>query len=179
MSLKLIIVQDTDPFNPRTEYHNFGTMVCFHNRYSLGDKTNIDRTQFNSWDEMEAYIIKKHKAVIILPLYLYDHSVLTISTTPFSCKWDSGQIGFIYADRESILSEYKRVTKKAKEWALRSLLDEVTTYDQYMTGDTWGYVIRDSEHNEIESCYGFYGKEYCTLEGNEVLKKLTNNKITV
>ena len=29
---------DTDPWHPRTDCDNFGTMVCFHSRYHLGDK---------------------------------------------------------------------------------------------------------------------------------------------
>ena len=33
----LYIHQDTDPLSPREDADNFGTMVCFHKRYSLGD----------------------------------------------------------------------------------------------------------------------------------------------
>ena len=36
---ELKIVQDTDPESPRT-WDNLGTMVCFHKRYELGDKTD-------------------------------------------------------------------------------------------------------------------------------------------
>jgi hypothetical protein len=38
--------------------------------------------------------------VCIKDLYLYDHSGITISTSPFSCGWDSGQVGFIYLTRQ-------------------------------------------------------------------------------
>lgn len=38
---------------------------------------------------------------VILPLYLYDHSGITISTGPFSCPWDSGQVGWIYAPKDT------------------------------------------------------------------------------
>ena len=30
---------------------------------------------------------------LMLPLYLYDHSGITMNTTGFSCPWDSGQVG--------------------------------------------------------------------------------------
>ena len=36
--------------------------------------------------------------VAILPLYLYDHSGLTMSTNDFGDRWDSGCVGFIYMD---------------------------------------------------------------------------------
>ena len=29
---------DNEPLNPRTDYDNFGRMVCWHNRYNLGDE---------------------------------------------------------------------------------------------------------------------------------------------
>jgi len=34
---ELKIEQDTDPMNPRTDWDNLGTMVCFHKLYDLGD----------------------------------------------------------------------------------------------------------------------------------------------
>jgi len=42
---------------------------------------------------------------IILPLYLYDHSGITMSTGPFSCPWDSGQVGWIYAPKQKFIDE--------------------------------------------------------------------------
>ena len=35
---KLKIEYDDMPLNPRTDNDNFGTMVCWHRRYDLGDK---------------------------------------------------------------------------------------------------------------------------------------------
>ena len=44
--------------------------------------------------------------VFYLPLYLYDHSGITMNTGGFSCSWDSGQMGWIYATKEDIQKEY-------------------------------------------------------------------------
>ncbi len=33
--------------NPRTEWDNLGTMVCFHRSYSLGDKTDLKSDDFD------------------------------------------------------------------------------------------------------------------------------------
>lgn len=44
------------------------------------------------------------KYVEILPLYLYDHSGITMSTTSFNDRWDSGQVGYIYASREDFIN---------------------------------------------------------------------------
>ncbi|HOO12216.1 MAG TPA: hypothetical protein PK684_04600 [Bacillota bacterium] len=42
---------------------------------------------------------------IILPLYLYDHGGITMRTNPFSCPWDSGQVGWIYASKQKFIDE--------------------------------------------------------------------------
>ncbi len=180
MTLTLRIVQDEDPLNPRVDYDPLGKMVCFHRRYNLGDAHNIDHSDFNGWDEMEEHLTKAHGAVIILPLFLYDHSGITLQTIPFSCPWDSGQVGFIYMDRTTILNSApgnpKILTKAAKVWAAQCLLAEVQLYDQYLTGDVWGYVIEDSEGNEVESCWGFYGESYCKTEGEDAMVRLKTQK---
>ena len=41
----------------------------------------------------------------ILPLYLYDHSGLSMNTSGFSCPWDSGQVGWIYCNNEKALRQ--------------------------------------------------------------------------
>ena len=38
----LFVSEDDMPPNPRTDYNNFGKMLCWHSRYSLGDKHNFD-----------------------------------------------------------------------------------------------------------------------------------------
>jgi transitional endoplasmic reticulum ATPase len=48
---KLRIIQDEDPMNPRTEYDNFGKMVCFHRRYDLGDKH-----EFSSPEDFDEFL---------------------------------------------------------------------------------------------------------------------------
>lgn len=38
----LQVMYDTEPLNPRTDYDNFGHMVCWHSRYNLGDEHHFD-----------------------------------------------------------------------------------------------------------------------------------------
>jgi hypothetical protein len=171
---ELEVVQDTDPESPRT-WDNLGTMVCFHKRYDLGDKTDYRTEDYDSWEELKEGIIKNEGEVVILPLYLYDHSGITISTSSFSCRWDSGQVGFIFVSKYKIKKEGIDETK-VEEY----LKGEVETYDQYLTGDVWGYNVyevstcnKGHEHKElVESCYGFYGHDECESEGHSVIQHL-------
>jgi hypothetical protein len=108
---------------------------------------------------MESLIEKAFKNCVYLPLYLYDHSGITMNTTGFSCNWDSGQVGFIYADYEDIKKEYgwKRMTKARIELIEERLTCEVKEYDQYLRGECYGFITEVKDGEEIDSCWGFLG----------------------
>lgn len=167
------IYLDDDPMNPR-EWDNLGTMVCSHPRYNLGDvqigyKNNEyyyrDAQSFLDWLQVN------QKKTVVLPLYLYDHSGITMSTDnsnyPFCDRWDSGQVGYIYITYEKIKEEYgwKIVNEARKQQIKEYLRNEVATYDDYLTGNVYGYNVFcdncDPDHeNSIDSCWGFYGDNW-------------------
>jgi len=186
-----IYAQD-NPYNPRKENDNIGTMACWHRRYTLGDEQPnaspggykyalaraVDDT-LPEWDDATDADAQRAQEVfdaqyLHLPLYLYDHSGITMRTTPFSCPWDSGQVGFIYVSRK----------RAAEEWGedfidvrvLAGLVAEVEEYDQYLTGNVYGFEIEEAEAfektslktgwteevdewNDYNRCGGFYGRD--------------------
>jgi hypothetical protein len=155
------IQQDMEPESPR-EWDNLGTMVCFHRRYNLGDKDNgYNHKDYNNWHQMEKAIRTKEKVAVILPIYMYDHSGLTVQTTPFSCPWDSGQIGFIFVSKDKSRKEFGKLTKKVLEKLTSILHGEVETFNQYLGGDIYGYIIKDKDEQTVDSCWNFYGEKYC------------------
>jgi len=134
-------------FNPRIENHNLGKMWCWHRRYELGDadRSKYDTDNFSGWSEMKAAIMKDIKPIAILPLYLYDHSGITMSTRPFSCPWDSGQVGFIFFTRENLKDlGYKVACKSAVEKAIACLEAEVRDYDAYLCGEVEEYEYEEN-----------------------------------
>jgi len=154
-----IKVDDMDFETPR-DWDNLGTMVCFHNNYSLGDKTELESSMFDDFEDLKNYLKEKEEAFIIIPLYLYDHSGITMNTTGFSCGWDSGQVGFIYTTKEKIRECFgvKLCRKEIVEKAMEVLQREVKVYDDYLTGNVYGFVtFKDGEEESIDSCWGFYG----------------------
>lgn len=173
----LFILDDDTPLNPREDHDCLGKMVCWHSRYSLGEKHDYDepsdflrnllfseyssghdrnnpvfaflksgkakdaRLEYNrstrewelrenqhwssdsDWYVSSSYaaslkdevpdwflddclsalttgelfsLVEQMDGMVILPLYLYDHSGITMNTCGFSCPWDSGQVGWIY-----------------------------------------------------------------------------------
>jgi hypothetical protein len=162
------IASDDDPLNPRVDSDNFGHMVCLHGRYNLGDKHDFKYSL-----DIKEYI--EQNKCVWLSLYLYDHSGITMSykhSYPYNDRWDAGQVGIIYATYEDIKKEFsvKRITKQAKAKAIKILEGEVETYDSYIRGDVWGYIIKDKTGEEKDSCWGFLGDmDYCIEEAKGVV----------
>jgi len=174
--LTLTISRDEHGDSPR-DWDNLGVMECHHGRYNLGDGAKLNPDDFGGWDEMERHLINKEDAVVILPLYLYDHGGISISTDSFigrahHAEWDSGRVGFIYATRRAILEEYncKRITRKIIERVTACLRGEVETYDQYLRGDVYGYAITNAEGNDVVSLWGLYGLDYAMVEAEQAAK---------
>jgi hypothetical protein len=158
---------DNDPESPRY-WDNLGTMICFHRRYNLGDEHKYKRISdflediVSEYEKISEgpYSLKFDKYCISLPLYLYDHSGITINTTGFSCPWDSGQVGIIYVSLTKIREEYevKRVSKKLRNTVADLLRNEVDTYDKYLKGEVYGYIV-EKQGEQVDSCWGYYSVE--------------------
>lgn len=232
----LVVDQDNFPLNPRTDYDNAGTMVCWHTRYNLGDEHNYKepddflksllfsescveskvsqqiydflksgvskfaKMEYNQsvqeWELFEKYsfgsfeewnktsncseplsdwflndcicalpsneltkFLRKIKGMVILPLYLLDHSGLSISTSDFCNKWDSGQVGWIYMTSKDVIREFGEINDYTIVKAKHLLESEVELYDYYLRGEVYGYQLYDlNEEDEIDSCWGFVGE---------------------
>ncbi|MPS92925.1 hypothetical protein [Comamonas sp.] len=134
----------------------------------------------DDYDDMEQFelidALKKAdpeaQYIQIEPLYKYEHSGIVYSTSPFSCPWDSGQIGYIFTtlkDFQNIGCEWN--SDKAKEY----ILGEVELYNNYISGECFGFKIEEistcgscssEHHEEIEACWGYIG------ERNEIIKMI-------
>lgn len=147
---EVTIWTDHDTESPRT-WDNMGTFYMAHRRYQWGDKN------FASAQELEDSIPKD---AIRLPVYLYDHSGVTVSTSPFPCPWDSGQIGVIWVTRGEIRECFmvKRVTKGIIKKALDNLRSEIKTLDMCLNGEVYGFTDGD------EHVGGYYGYDYLVEE---------------
>ena len=145
--------------SPR-EWDNLAEMVCFHGMYNLGDKHD-----FSTPDELHEFLDRED--VLYLPLYLYDHSGITMNTTGYHCPWDSGQVGYIYITYDKIRKEMvlpkgkhyrpiKNITEKVKQYVYDRLRGEVKTYDDFITGNVYGFSV-EKDGEDVDSCWGFLG----------------------
>jgi len=161
------VYPDLDAPSPR-EWDNLGTMVCFHRRYDLGDlggsRRSLQGLSFCEPSEFRDWL-KTHKS-FLLPLYLYDHSGLLMSTSnsqwPFNCRWDSGQVGWIFVEREKAQAEYQKADLKAQDLeksVYSALRAEVQVYNYYLAGEIFGWVILTPSGEDVDSCWGYYGSD--------------------
>jgi hypothetical protein len=137
---------------------------------------------------------RANKLAVILPLRLFDHSGISMSVGsgahPFDPGgWDSGQVGWIYATEEDAkknwgikswdeTTECDGKTITYREYSEILLRGEVETYDQYLTGDVYGFVlvkktpktwvnkddptetVDEIDEEEVDSCWGFFGSDW-------------------
>ena len=196
----VLTVQPDDFFpNPRREDENFGSMICFHRRYDLGDnhefkdsddlihylfirssgEGNISQKEYlyerlmeRMEDEAEGvlpsaaqikatndYLMSEiQKGFVVLPVYLYDHSGLAMSTTDFNDRWDSGQVGIIFVSHEKIKEEYEvdSIDPVLRLQVEERLKGEVAEYDAYLRGECYCFELYE-DGELLHSCGGFTG----------------------
>jgi hypothetical protein len=164
--ITLTLYSDPEPLNPRTEYEEAAHMVCWHPDYNLGDRQiRLDNSEATSIEEFILEQTEDPNAVVLM-LWLYDHSGITISATevgvncPFwgdSAGWDTSVVGFIFMTTADIVREYGSDTPENRTLAKEQMFGEVQTYDDYLTNNCYGYVIEDTTGNELESLWGMLG----------------------
>ena len=105
---------------------------------------------------------------LVQAFYLYEHSGVQVSTSPFGCPWDSGQIGFIVIRKETIDKEFSGDMEMAK----RYIEGQIETYNAYLSGEVyrWQQITLVTcpccDHTEEvhgDSVCGYYGDNWDTI----------------
>lgn len=184
---KIEIMKDEDPMNPLEDFDGPAKLYCWHNRYKLGNENPYSDPE----DFMES---AKEEECVTMPLWLYDHSGITMSCgkgNPYSCQWDSGQVGFGYISKKEIMEIKPGFQNENGEWEYPTEDDwerfggmvieqAVEEYDMYLVGDCYGYQVY--EYNEFEeefeetddSCWGFFTRKF----GIDLVKEIAKWNIT-
>ena len=169
------IIYDEDCSSPR-ENDNLATLACWHRRAKLGDRQISHCTE----EQLRQDCIDNGEGdpLAVLPLALYEHGGMTMSVgTSGPCQFDSGQVGWGYVTRSQAVKmgclpgeaytehgtdERKMYDEAFFENAIRA---EVSNYDDYLTGQCFGYVVTDDDGDDLDSCWGFVGElEYVRSE---------------
>jgi hypothetical protein len=150
---RIEVYYDEDPEKP--DFPEWLHVAVAHRKYQFG----TDNDNFFSWEELIASIPED---AIKLPLYLFDHGGLSLSTTPFSCPWDSGQLGYVWIDKKEFLKEFckSRLSKELRSKAGEHIQSAVKYLDAYVSGEVFGGILFASDGTEKDSCWGFFGSNH-------------------
>lgn len=163
--------------NPR-DWDPLGTMICFHNRYDLGDKNDYNSDDFNGWESMMKAVEKDNGTCVFLPVYMYEHGNIALSTSrkyPFDCQWDAGRLGFIFVSKKDIRKEYGKAGKVEIEKAKTIMMNEVEIYSKYVSGECYLFSVEDENEENLESRGGFYDTDEALKEGLEAAEYLADD----
>jgi hypothetical protein len=165
------IEQDQFADDPRhADYDNLGTIVYKHKDYKLGDREvpeywiddEGNEQYINDAKDLQQWLTHEYgKIAVQFPVYLYEHSGLRLKIGSFEAlpqghkEFDSGQVGIIFVTQEKL--EKEGLTKKQAESNLRG---EITTLDQYVSGEVYTSYVYESKrcdecgHEELEEVDG-------------------------
>lgn len=171
------IIPDEDAESPRDAYSNLGIVVGSHGRHRIGGQSDvyngpsIDFDDFEDWDEVEAHLRSEHGVVQMLPVYMIDHSGTAYSTAPFSCSWDSGQVGFIIATEDTI-----KDIGTPHALVDEALTAEVAEWSRWAQGYYVGYTVTNANGEVIDSCWGIDDEEYAMTEAKATVDDVVRSE---
>lgn len=107
----------------------------------------------------EVTVVDKSDIAHTLPLYRYEHGGVAYNTTGFQCRWDSGQVGWVYLSKKAVrdIMGCKRVTNKMIDRCIPQMISEVETFSKWANGECYGWAVYDSDGNNEFSCGGYIG----------------------
>lgn len=158
-----------------------GVMFCWHSRYNLSDddakdyltsyalrdwRNLVDNMPSDTprdelWDAVERHCARRvafesglsWRDLVVLPVYMYDHGGIALSTGGFSCPWDSGRVGLIVS-KPSLVHR----TNANYPHICKVLGQEVESYSHHVNGNT--YIIEVLRNGEVVADQHFLGYEY-------------------
>jgi hypothetical protein len=150
--------------NPR-DWSNLGIIAIVYNRYFEGDETVTQETVNDILNDPD---------LISLPVYAHIHSNISLSTSDFSDRFDSGMAGVIYVSKHTAKKEFGDIF--SEEIILSNLKSEVNTYSTWLSDGVLGYTIK-LNGDVIDSCWGFYDTvESVLAQAKEAADGIDNNQ---
>ena len=144
------IYQDDDCESPDNWENNDAFIVYDHRQFNVERKGFDPETIFEHIQETKKFF---YDGYFVFPLYAYIHSGVSLSLGnscyPFTDRWDVSTTGFVLVKR----AKYTW-TRTISEKLAQSI---VNVWNDYLSGNVYGFQIEDKDGNDIDSCWGFYG----------------------
>lgn len=146
-------------------------IVILHGEYDDPSKGACGTTP----QEVAAWCSEHEDEWFSVPLWAYIHGGIALAAgqgNPFSCPWDSGQVGVVALKRSKWGDA--RAEGPEREAALLGYAKSVAEeYGRWMNGECYGYTIVDPRNAcyDGDSCWGFVGFERVEEEAKDALER--------
>ena len=182
------IYQDDDTQSPEEWQDENLFLVAYHRDFTVDKKisqglaqciANNGKYEDDSHEE-RAKEIKKLYHIFGLEAYIHSDISLSLSREGNfpDRNWDVSQLGVV------LVSKKEAKNRKEAHKIAKGLIE---TWNEYLSGEVYGYVIEDKNGEHLDSCWGFYGdyeenalKEARTIaevSNKELEKKLKTDKL--
>jgi hypothetical protein len=114
----------------------------------------------NPFEELELlFEFSKKNDMVIFNLWKYEHGQVAYRAGvlgekmgyPFGCQFDSGIEGLVMVKSHVSWSDEEPIDRANRK------LDLIT---DWVNGSIYGFIIKDDDGEELDSCWGFLGSEY-------------------
>lgn len=162
------------------QYYEYEETVCGekYTRYIDADTSDSDDSVASDMaDKLDMYekmsLLEGTGEVVMLPISMYEHSGISLwlgsTIGHVDAQWDCSSIGFAFVEKntakeEGMLDPGEEYKHDWKSWAYAMMEAEMETYDKYVQGEVYGYMIEDEDGEEASNvhlcgCWGYYDKK--------------------
>ena len=87
-----------------------------------------------------------------------------------------GVDGIAFMTKATVIKEYGSWDDETRSKATNLLKAEVSELGSWCSGNVYGYIVEDEAGEVVDSCWGFYGLDYCEQEAREALKSAESER---
>lgn len=150
----LLINRNENPSSPR-EYFRVWTWVSNYRNFN-GDE-DADTSILDFYFKNRTEEIYQDKDIIIVPVYAYIHSGISLSTKRFNDKWDNGIFAVAYIKKSENPERFDVISKELSI-GINDLSLEVSQMQDYLNGEVYSVERLDNESQEsLDYCDDIYG----------------------
>lgn len=145
------IIQDEHAESPDTWGNDDCFLVYDHRQFCVERKGYDPEEIFETINRTKKLFFDGY---YVFPVYAYIHSGVSLSlgktSYPFTDPWDTSFSGFALVKQQKGWTYTRAKATKVAQ----SIVEE---WNDYLSGNVYGYQITDPDGEETDSCWGFYG----------------------
>jgi len=171
---RLAIYADPDTPNPLDDWSEMGTILSLNRRHVNFDPAVVEDAIENNPDAV--------------PLSYYEHTLCLWTVAGelppgARCRFDSVQFAGVWLPDAETLASAKNYGGSTRRHFMRKRAREACdSYTRWCNGEVYGYEIErvttcahcgEERKESLDSCWGFFGLDYCRSEAEAALPRRT------